>query len=71
MKCPICAHKDSSVVDSRTNNICVRRRRECTLCKTRFTTSESIVGNILTAEARKNKAEHASRMRTSLAKLKI
>lgn len=44
MKCPICGHPDSKVIDSRpveeTNSI--RRRRECVLCGRRFTTYEKI-----------------------------
>ena len=44
MKCPFCGYEESKVIDSRsaeeTNSI--RRRRECLVCKKRFTTYEFI-----------------------------
>ena len=42
MKCPICSHPDSRVVDSRTTKEgnAIRRRRECESCGHRFTTYE-------------------------------
>ncbi len=42
MKCPICGHPDSRVLDSRTSDgeSVIRRRRECTECSRRFTTYE-------------------------------
>ncbi len=44
MKCPICAHPDSKVVDSRPSAdvSSIRRRRECLCCGKRFTTYETI-----------------------------
>lgn len=43
MKCPVCGSDDSKVVDSRpTENSAIRRRRECLVCKHRFTTYEVI-----------------------------
>jgi transcriptional repressor NrdR len=44
MKCPYCQHRDSRVVDSRTNDddSAVRRRRECPECGRRFTTYERV-----------------------------
>lgn len=44
MKCPFCAHADSSVVDSRLSreNDIIRRRRECDACHERFTTYERV-----------------------------
>lgn len=44
MKCPICAHPDSKVVDSRpsADESSIRRRRECLCCGKRFTTYETI-----------------------------
>ena len=42
MKCPICDFADSKVIDSRpTDNGGIRRRRECLVCKNRFTTYET------------------------------
>ncbi|MGJ0516192.1 MAG: transcriptional regulator NrdR [Methylomicrobium sp.] len=42
MRCPFCAAQDTRVLDSRLTNEGdqVRRRRECTACKERFTTFE-------------------------------
>ena len=44
MKCPYCFSTKDRVIDSRSSNEnrSVRRRRECTKCKRRFTTYESI-----------------------------
>ena len=40
MRCPECNHDDTRVIDSRTSGDTIRRRRECTSCKIRFTTHE-------------------------------
>ena len=42
MVCPFCNAEDTAVVDSRKNvdGNAIRRRRECSLCNTRFTTYE-------------------------------
>ena len=44
MKCPYCHIEDDKVVDSRSSNdgTVVRRRRECTACKRRYTTYERV-----------------------------
>ena len=44
MRCPQCDATDNRVVDTRTSRggRAVRRRRECTVCKSRFTTYEYI-----------------------------
>lgn len=44
MRCPVCFHPESKVVDSRpsTDNGSIRRRRECLCCGKRFTTYETI-----------------------------
>lgn len=39
MTCPMCGER-THVVESRGNDIIVRRRRECKECKFRFTTYE-------------------------------
>jgi len=46
MKCPYCREIDNKVIDSRLTKEgnAVRRRRECLLCKHRFTTYERIEG---------------------------
>jgi len=42
MRCPVCGHEESKVLDSRpvADNRAVRRRRECLDCGRRFTTYE-------------------------------
>ncbi len=42
MKCPYCEYQDSKVVDSRSVNEGVRRRRQCLHCGSRFTTYERV-----------------------------
>jgi len=44
MKCPYCGSKDTEVVETRDSEDLetIRRRRECTSCKKRFTTYERI-----------------------------
>ena len=48
MRCPFCGAQDTKVVDSRLfgEGDQVRRRRECTICKERFTTYESAELNL-------------------------
>ncbi len=42
MNCPVCNHVDTKVIDSRvtTDNMGIRRRRECVKCAFRFSTLE-------------------------------
>jgi transcriptional repressor NrdR len=44
MRCPHCGERDTRVVDSRDLDeaATIRRRRECTVCSTRFTTYERV-----------------------------
>ena len=43
MRCPYCSHTETDVVDSRdTDDMRIRRRRECAKCKRRFTTYEEV-----------------------------
>ena len=44
MKCPMCGHIDSKVIDSRPveDGSSIKRRRECLACQKRFTTFEVI-----------------------------
>lgn len=44
MRCPVCNHRETSVVDSRpaVDDLAVRRRRECDKCYYRFSTLEEI-----------------------------
>jgi transcriptional repressor NrdR len=48
MRCPFCGAQDTKVVDSRLSGEGdqVRRRRECTVCKERFTTYETAELNL-------------------------
>ena len=40
MNCPFCSFQDTRVIDSRVNDLEVRRRRDCPKCAKRFTTYE-------------------------------
>ncbi len=44
MRCPVCNHREVSVVETRASEdgMMVRRRRECEKCKYRFSTSEEV-----------------------------
>jgi transcriptional repressor NrdR len=44
MRCPVCSHDDSKVVDTRItgDGLGIRRRRECEKCEYRFSTIEAI-----------------------------
>ena len=44
MRCPVCSHDDTKVVDSRAadDGASIRRRRECLECNYRFTTYERL-----------------------------
>ena len=49
MYCPYCRHTDSRVLDSRVQDdgLCVRRRRQCPTCGSRFTTVEQMQLNVV------------------------
>lgn len=49
MKCPFCAAADSDVLESRvvSEGEGIRRRRECTKCRKRFTTLEKVKESVL------------------------
>lgn len=42
MRCPVCQHEDSRVVDSRESGDTIRRRRSCQACNHRFSTIERL-----------------------------
>ena len=49
VRCPNCGERDTRVVDSRDiDDAAIRRRRECNLCTTRFTTYERVESARLT-----------------------
>lgn len=54
MRCPVCAHYDTKVLDSRDVDeaLMIRRRRECIKCAFRFSTMEEM--EILNLKVRKN-----------------
>jgi transcriptional repressor NrdR len=47
MKCPYCGHMASKVIDSRTSDDGVRRRRECQACNERYTTYEQFQRSVV------------------------
>lgn len=49
MNCPFCRSADSRVVDSRATDdgMSIRRRRQCSVCKRRFTTMETSSLNVV------------------------
>ncbi|MBU0570355.1 transcriptional regulator NrdR [Patescibacteria group bacterium] len=49
MKCPFCTKTDTQVLESRAveDGNSIRRRRECVVCKKRFTTYEKTKGAVL------------------------
>ena len=62
MRCPSCSHLTSKVVDSRPGNEGqeIRRRRECELCRHRFTTyerCEQIVPLVVKRDGRREEFE--------------
>jgi len=48
VRCPFCDFEDSKVIDSRTVEGAVRRRRQCLRCDLRYSTLERIQGAVLT-----------------------
>lgn len=49
MKCPFCGNKETQVLESRVSDDGhgMRRRRECSKCKKRFTTHETVRSSVL------------------------
>ncbi len=62
MRCPNCGERDTRVVDSRDiDDAAIRRRRECNLCATRFTTYERIESARLTVTKSDGRREEFDR----------
>ncbi|MCI6153093.1 transcriptional regulator NrdR [Fusobacterium perfoetens] len=63
MKCPFCNSGDTKVVDSREfiNGNSIKRRRECLVCKKRFTTYEKIEERALYVIKKDNSREKFDR----------
>lgn len=66
MKCPICYHLDTKVLDSRvaTDGLSIRRRRECLKCAFRFSTYEEL--EILDVSLVKRDGRHEAYSRDKL-----
>ncbi|MCK4657745.1 MAG: transcriptional repressor NrdR [candidate division Zixibacteria bacterium] len=65
MKCPYCGGEEDKVVDSRAvqDGRAIRRRRECTSCKERFTTYEYIEIEGLTIRKSDDRREQFDRQK--------
>lgn len=63
MKCPFCQNQDTRVTDSRATDDgeSIRRRRECTSCKKRFTTYETMEVSPLVIKKRSGRREQFDR----------
>jgi transcriptional repressor NrdR len=62
VRCPSCGERDTRVVDSRDiDDAAIRRRRECNVCSTRFTTYERIDAARLTVLKSDGKREEFDR----------
>lgn len=61
MKCPLCNHQESKVVETRESTDSTRRRRECLGCNDRFTTYERVERDLLVIkkDGRKEKFSEA------------
>lgn len=57
MRCPLCSQTDSRVVDSRTAEGGIRRRRECLECHERFTTFEQVQRAVVMVQKRDGRRE--------------
>lgn len=59
MRCPYCNRLDDKVIDSRTarEGEVIRRRRECLICKRRYTTYERIEENLPVVVKKDNRRE--------------
>jgi transcriptional repressor NrdR len=63
MKCPYCASSDNEVVETRIgeDGATIRRRRECSSCKKRFTTYERVENITLLVKKKDGRSEQFSR----------
>lgn len=63
MRCPVCSHTDTKVIDTRVaqDEASIRRRRECDQCQFRFSTLEEIELLGLTVVKRDGRRETYSR----------
>ena len=63
MKCPFCDQLENRVIDSRLSKDghAIRRRRECTGCRRRFTTYERVEITIPLVVKKDGRREHLDR----------
>ncbi len=57
MHCPYCDERETKVLDSRSTDSKIRRRRECTACGKRFTTYEVVERPLLMVQKRNGSFE--------------
>ncbi|MCD6519963.1 MAG: transcriptional repressor NrdR [Anaerolineae bacterium] len=63
MKCPYCGASESRVIDTREVGDSIRRRRECQVCKQRFTTYERVAKVTLLVVKRDGRREPFDRQK--------
>ena len=61
MKCPYCGHPASKVIDSRTAESGIRRRRKCEECDERFSTFEQVQRSVVMVVKKDGRREEFSR----------
>jgi transcriptional repressor NrdR len=61
MKCPFCGHDTNKVIDSRTAEGGIRRRRECEGCTERFTTFEQVQRAVIMVVKKDGRREEFNR----------
>ena len=61
MKCPYCGHPASKVIDSRTAESGIRRRRRCEECDERFSTFEQVQRSVVMVVKKDGRREEFSR----------
>ncbi len=61
MKCPFCGHDTNKVIDSRTAEAGIRRRRECEGCNERFTTFEQLQRAVIMVVKKDGRREEFNR----------
>lgn len=72
MKCPYCAKEETEVIETRVSDDKgnIRRRRECSSCKKRFTTYERIENVVLIVKKKDGRREQFNREKLRLGVIK-
>ena len=63
MRCPYCGERETRVLDSRSVEIRIRRRRECSRCGKRFTTYEVVERPLLMVQKKDGSLEAFDRQK--------